>query len=679
MKTALTATPDRLYRPDIDGVRAIAILSVLCYHGGLPWISGGFTGVDIFFVISGYLIGGHIYSEVRAGSFSFLRFYQRRAKRILPAFYGVLAFVLPAALILMSPYELSVLGRTACAATLSASNIVFWRISGYFANQSELNPLLMTWSLGVEEQFYAVIPLLMVFLGCIRRSLLLPAALLVCALSFLLACLALASHPDAVFFLLPTRAWELGAGVVLAIVELNRKRFALAAPLTQLLSIAGLALMLAPVFLLNARSPFPGLAALPSVLGTALVIAVPASWINRRILSLPPLVFVGRISYSLYLWHWPFLSYLRLISGGTLTPAAAGLGIACAFAAAILSYYWIEQPFRKSTRAPGPLLLRYGIVSFLILVACIFVGRGSGADQRFPELAQVDRAATARLQTDPCLATHAVWPLPVPCYDAQDARPSVALWGDSNSAALAPGLRDIAASQGYGFVQLGRAGCLPLLGAANYRPDNPPGTGKCIRFNRSALNYLRNDPRVILVVLVGQWTDSFQFTQKLPDIWLIPDSAREDGILPPETVKKVFQSALTNAIQSLQQSGKQVIVMTYPVFDLDPVLIVRTAQIPARHALAKWMGFTSAIDTGFTPSGRTAASVSAYAALKTACDSLRGVQLIDLRQELCRNGNQCAYRLGDRILYADMHHLTADGAHYALRDFHFPAIAAFGK
>jgi peptidoglycan/LPS O-acetylase OafA/YrhL len=287
------------YRPDIDALRAIAILSVVLYHAGIPAISGGFTGVDIFFVISGYLIGGHIFSELRKGNFSFARFYQRRAKRILPAFYAVLVFTIAASLLLLSPAENHFFALSAFSATLSVSNIFFLHyLEGYFRVRGELHPLLMTWSLGVEEQFYAVIPLLMVLLSRIRRSLLFPAILAVCVLSFLLAWRQVAIDPTHAFYLLPSRAWELGIGVFLAVMQQTRKPLPISVPLAQLFSLTGLALMIAPIFLLNADSLFPGPAALPSVLGTAIVIAVPASWINRRILSLPPLVFVGRVSYS---------------------------------------------------------------------------------------------------------------------------------------------------------------------------------------------------------------------------------------------------------------------------------------------------------------------------------------------------------------------------------------------
>jgi len=197
---------------------------VVLYHAGVPYITGGFTGVDIFFVISGYLLGGHIFSELRSGTFSFLRFYQRRAKRILPAFYVVLTFTILSGLLLLSPSENKLYVLSAFSATLSVSNIFFLRyLEGYFRVRSFFHPLLMTWSLGVEEQFYAVIPLLMVLLARIRRNWLLPSVLATCALSFVFAWSLLGRYPMMVFYTLPARAWELGAGVALAAAELNRK------------------------------------------------------------------------------------------------------------------------------------------------------------------------------------------------------------------------------------------------------------------------------------------------------------------------------------------------------------------------------------------------------------------------------------------------------------------------
>jgi peptidoglycan/LPS O-acetylase OafA/YrhL len=668
---------DRLYRPDIDGIRAIAILGVVLYHAALPILSGGFTGVDIFFVISGYLIGGHIFAEVRAGAFSYLRFYQRRAKRILPAFYVVLVSSLVAALFLLSPSEASDFGRSALGATLSVANIVFWHYSGYFDTRSNLQPLLMTWSLGVEEQFYVVIPLLMVVLARIRRSLLLPAILGACFLSFLLAWRELGSYPLNVFFLLPERAWELGVGVALAVAQMSRKHRTLPAPLIQLLSVAGLISLLAPLFLLNARSPFPGVTALPSVLGTALIIALPSSWLNRRLLSLPPLVFVGRISYSWYLWHWPLLAFLRIVSGNHLPPLAAWLALAASFVVAILSYYFIEQPCRKSTRMPIPLLQRYAVVSVLLLAVCACVWVSRGIPQRFQQLAPIDRAAKL-LSSDPCVIAHESLYLLPPCYDASDQRPAVALWGDSHAAALAPGLRSIAGAQGYGFIQLGHSGCMPLTGAVIYNPGTPFAARDCMNFNHRVLELLQANRRVQVVVLAGRWTDGFQRDVENKR-WLISDLQHPQEIPTSETSKAIFTRALSASIQALQEAGKQVIVLEdVPNFDFDPLSRVRTAKIPLRHALATWMGADEANDSGVGALRETDSATAANQQLKRTLDSLHDVPLIELAPEFCPSGGQCAYRKKEQLFYSDDQHLTAEGARYALRDFHLPALRASG-
>src|SRR5580698_7454976 len=234
------------YRPDIDGLRAIAILSVVLYHGGVWFLPGGFTGVDIFFVISGYLIGGHIFSEVREGKFSFARFYQRRVKRILPAFYVVICFTMAAGLLLLSPLELVDTSKSAIAAVLSASNIYFLRYSNYFQGSSALNPLLMTWSLAVEEQFYLIIPLLMLAVAKIRRGVLLPAILAICALSFWFAWHQVHVAPDRAFYLLPSRAWELGVGVAWAVGEAMLSRTVVRPRWVQAASLCGIAAIVAP-------------------------------------------------------------------------------------------------------------------------------------------------------------------------------------------------------------------------------------------------------------------------------------------------------------------------------------------------------------------------------------------------------------------------------------------------
>ena len=676
---ARSSGDDRAYRPDIDGLRALAILSVVLYHAGVPGTSGGFTGVDIFFVISGYLIGGHIYAELRAGCFSYLSFYRRRAKRILPAYFAVLAFILLAALVLLSPLEAAKLGRTAFAATLSVSNLLFWHSANYFQTKSDLIPLLMTWSLGVEEQFYAVIPVLLVLVARIRRNWTLPAILAVCALSLLLAQHQLDGHSQrafqAAFYLLPARAWELGVGVALAVAEQRATRTPTVARFSLAISLAGVILILAPLFLLDAHSLFPGAAALPSVLGTAMLIAVPASWISRRLLSLPPLVFVGRVSYSWYLWHWPLLAYLSILCGTKLPRAAPIVAIAVAFAAAVLSFHFIEQPFRASTRPPRPLLLRYALVSASLLAVCTAVWLSHGLPQRYPQLARME-AANPGLTADPCLiANDDDQPnLSARCYDPADPRPSVALWGDSHAAALAPGLRSTASEQGYGLVQLNKAACLPLTSALRYIPLIPAQAARCLSFNRKVLSLLQSDGRIRIVILAGDWAGCLDRTWERG--WLTADIAHSSAIPSLDTVRALFLQSLAAQIETLRAAGKIVLVLEdIPNFDFDPLDRVRTARIRARGILAGWLGVEDAGDSGFAPSGVASADALAVTTLRQAVPSEDGVELIDLKPALCSAPDHCAYRDEDRLLYADSGHLTLYGARYAVRNLRLPALA----
>jgi peptidoglycan/LPS O-acetylase OafA/YrhL len=670
----------RSYRPDIDGLRALAILSVVLCHANVPGITGGFTGVDIFFVISGYLIGGHIHSEVCAGSFSYLRFYQRRAKRILPAFFAVMAFTLLAALVLLSPLEAAKCARAAFAATLSVSNLLFWHSANYFQTKSDLIPLLMTWSLGVEEQFYAVIPLLMVLVARIRRNWTLPAIFAVCTLSLLLAQYQLDGHAQrafqAAFYLLPARAWELGAGVALAVAEQRGQRNPVHPRFSLAISLAGLILILAPLVLLDAHSLFPGVAALPSVLGTAMLIAVPGSWTNRRVLSLPPLAFVGRVSYSWYLWHWPLLAYLNILCGNKLPRAAPIAAIAVAFAAAVLSFYLIEQPFRRSTLAPRPLLLRYAAVSAALLAACAASWLSHGFPQRYPQLAQME-ATNPSLSSDPCLIDNDDDQpnLSARCDDPADPRPAVALWGDSHAAALAPGLRSAAGEQGYGLVQLNKAACLPLSGALRYIPLIPAQAARCLNFNRKVLSLLQSDRRIRIVILAGDWAGCLDRTWERG--WLTADPAHANAMPSLDAVRALFLSSLRAQVETLRAAGKTVLVLEdIPNFDFDPLERVRSARIPARGILAAWLGVEDGGDPGFAVNGIASADALAVATLRLAVPSENGAGLIDLKPALCNSAGHCAYRDGDRLLYADSGHLTPYGAHYAVRNLRLPAVAS---
>jgi peptidoglycan/LPS O-acetylase OafA/YrhL len=666
------SSAERAYRADIDGLRALAILSVVFYHAGPAWLPGGFTGVDVFFVISGYLIGGQIYRELCNGAFSYLRFYQRRAKRILPALYAVLVFTLLAASFLLSPGEFTELAKEAFAATLSASNVWFWATTNYFAGNSELNPLLMTWSLGVEEQFYVVIPLMLVLMAGLRRKWILPATIAVCLLSLAIAASLAARFPMMVFYLLPARAWELGAGVALAVTELNRKSSLLSGALAQIAGFAGLALVLAPMFLLSAHSALPVPPLISSVVGTALSIAVPRCWMNRQLLSLPGLTFIGRISYSWYLWHWPLLAFMHIIGGAHLPAAAPALAVATSFAAAVLSWRFIERPFRGSLRAPAPMLMRYGLAAAALLLLYGLVGFSRGVPQRFPALAHMEAVGRA-LSNDPCLAglTKNEPSLKPACVGSSPTGQAVALWGDSHSAALAPGFRSAAATQGYAFVQLGKASCPPLIGATHFIPRQPLLAAGCERFNRKALALLQADRNIRVVVLAAAWSAPLNRTWQ--DGWLVSDPAHESEIPTPEANCRLFVDSLKATLHALQAAGKQVIVVEdVPSFEIDLLWRVRSTRIPARRRLATWLGIQAVTDPGFASPNPNPNFALADSLLRQAATGSPAVPLVDLNPALCNAPAECAYRFGENLLYSDSSHLSNFGALYALRNFRLP-------
>jgi peptidoglycan/LPS O-acetylase OafA/YrhL len=375
------------YRPEIDGLRAVAILPVLLYHTQIPGFSGGYVGVDIFFVISGYLISRQIINDISARKFSFAGFWTRRALRIIPTISVVVAAVLAAGWFLAFPSNYLDIGRSAISQSLFISNIFFWLKAGYFTAPAETKPLLHTWSLSVEEQFYLCIPVLLWVIfrwrDKVRNGIL---AGLLCG-SFVLSVWSSHTHPDAAFYLLHSRAWELLVGCLLASIGFAR------CPLTsgrqlinEVLSAAGLLSILFSVVLFTSQTPFPGVAALLPCLGTAAIIYSNASQSTRvgRLLSWGVLVWIGGLSYSLYLWHWPMLAFARYSSVTPLSsPATVGI-IVASFPMAWLSYRYIETPFRRpvSRRGAFGVLTLAGISLTCLLIAGSLIVATKGAKGR---------------------------------------------------------------------------------------------------------------------------------------------------------------------------------------------------------------------------------------------------------------------------------------------------------
>lgn len=381
------------YRREVDGLRAVAVTTVILFHAGIAGVGGGFLGVDVFFVISGYLISTILMQEVATDRFSLTRFYERRARRILPALFVMMAAVTVAAALVLMPDDLTRFARSLVAVPLFGSNVLFWRESGYFAATSELKPLLHTWSLAVEEQFYLLFPLLLLLLRRQTRMVALAAFGLLFAASLAAAEWGSLHKPSPAFFLLPTRIWEPLAGVFVAYAVAAGWRDRLPARVAGLLSTAGLAMIAGSVALFDSGTPTPGLSTLMPVVGTMLYLTWsrptdPAGWL----LSTRAMVGIGLISYSAYLWHHPLFALARYLGAGALSgPLQAGL-IALTFALAYASWRWVEQPFRDA-RFDRARIFRWSLAGSLAFVAIGCVGSFTGGfESRFVEsLSRTDR------------------------------------------------------------------------------------------------------------------------------------------------------------------------------------------------------------------------------------------------------------------------------------------------
>jgi peptidoglycan/LPS O-acetylase OafA/YrhL len=432
------------YRRDIDGLRAVAVLLVIIFHGFPGAIPGGFIGVDIFFVISGYLITGIILRELELGTFSIANFYVRRVRRIFPALLTILLFTVTLGWFFFLPNELISLGKNVYAGALFGPNLMLLSEVGYFDTAAQLKPLLHLWSLGIEEQFYAAFPLFLIFLSSRKYNLLGGIAGLA-IISFLLNVMFVKTNSAATFYLPFTRAWELMIGAILALPKLRwalRDRYAFDADIR---AAVGAILIGIGAVALDSKMSYPGWAALLPVLGTALLIAAQAAFLNSVVLSTQVLVFVGLISYPLYLWHWPLLSFFEVLSDEPATPIFRVAVLIVSVVLAYLTYRFIELPLRTD----GSRLLKAASLSAAMGLVCMFgaiVVNGAGFPSRLTAAignAGILKPTFGGLQKSSCmLDSNTQTMFPDDCLEAGTA-PLLLLWGDSTAGALAPGFRQL--------------------------------------------------------------------------------------------------------------------------------------------------------------------------------------------------------------------------------------------
>ncbi len=573
------------YRADIDGLRAVAILGVLVFHLRPGLLPGGFLGVDVFFVISGYLITSILWRDLERGRFSIAGFYERRVRRIAPALFCVLLAVSGAALVWLWPADLEAYAKSLKSVVLSLSNFHFLGAAlDYFADDTQGVLLLHTWSLAVEEQYYLLFPLLLAGLHRWarprRRALAVLAGLWLASFA---ACWARdAQAPMRVFFLLPYRAWELLTGSLLVLAGPPRA----GARRGVLMGVAGGMMVLGSLLLVRGGGWLPqGPAALPACLGVALLIRSGADprVVTARCLAWRPLVGIGLISYSLYLWHWPLIVFTRL-----LQPAgAAGSGwwvAAASTAAAWASWRWVERPFRR----PGFLTRRrvflgWAGASVLVIAAAAVVREHDGFPGRYPAavrqlLAFKERAARfkPRNQEHFDLAQ-------APVYGLPGAAPAVALWGDSHAEALLPGLDAIAREQGAAFVYFGIPGQVPVPGVTR-RLDH---AARRARYTGEVLDRLRATPALATVVLHARWSAAYCGGTDADPEDLTTLHERRFG--SPAELRDHFAGRFRATVAELLAAGKRVVIIG-PVPELGasvPDLLARQAQAgrPLQEAL----------------------------------------------------------------------------------------------
>jgi peptidoglycan/LPS O-acetylase OafA/YrhL len=637
------------YRADIDGLRAIAILPVVFFHAGFGFAQGGFVGVDVFFVISGYLITSLIHREMIAGEFSLVRFYERRVRRLFPALFAVIAACAAVATWLLLPQDLRYFGGSLFATTLFSSNIFFWLEAGYFDVAAERKPLLHTWSLAVEEQFYLLFPLfLLLALRYLPRRLFAVTGG-VTVVSLLASEWMLRNSDSAAFYLAPFRAWELGLGACLALIA-PQARYGIRQ--AEAFAWLGLALIAASVAAFSWRTPFPGLHALVPAVGAALVIwsGSGASTHAGRILGARPLVFTGLISYSLYLWHWPLLVFARHFAIRELTTAERLGVLLVSVALAIASWRFIERPFRgRHGILPRRRLFQLAAVTMVFLCAVGLAGVArsgwpqrldaqtrqllAGAEDRNPR-----REACSFLDAQALRAGRA-------CRIGRlDARqPSFIVWGDSHADALMTAFDRLATERGQAGLYLGKIGCPPLLDVE--RVDSPFG---CLAFNDAARELIAASParRVILVARWPHFTSEPTVGQEERQRVVIADAESKQRDVGGNDA--VLARGLERTLEFL--GPRQVFVVS----------TVPEIGYPVPQTLAQVRRLGRDVDIRPTLDQYRQRQLGVEALLEDA-RRRHGFTSLDPASGLCGTG-RCQVESGGRPLYFDEHHLSVHGA-----------------
>ena len=673
LRVERSETANLKYRPDVDGLRAVAVLAVVLYHTQLG-ISGGYVGVDVFFVISGYLITGLVIKDLDAGRFSLAGFWERRVRRILPALAVMVAAVLGVGYVLLLPSDLEKLGESAIAQGSLVANVYFWRDVDYFGGRAELKPLLHTWSLAVEEQFYLVFPLFLMLIGGIGRARRFAVLTILAFASLVLCVYASYFYPGANFYLLPPRAWELLLGGMLATAPAANPRRSTG----EIISWIGLGSILASVVFYDPTTRFPGLAALPPCLGTAAVIYANSNRLSSvgRFLATAPMTFVGLISYSLYLWHWPVIVYIRYLNL-TLDWQLSVLAVTLSFLFAILSWWFVERPFRHRGQASerrkvfGTAALVMGL---LLAVSTVF-WRSDGLPGRYSgdSAGLLEDATWTGRDFQRSLPDIAEGRIPLLGESSDHAEPgSFILWGDSHGLMLTDVVDQLAREHnvsGYGAVS---AACCPLPGAWNQFSQESPEDQ--LKRNEAFLKFIV-EKQVKNVLLVARWSfytegwsgaeHALRYTDKSQVGSALVDSPNHRP--SPEESAEVLQRHLNVLIAKLVDAGVKVWILKQ-VPEQDVPIAAQLLKRKRAHIAAPINSVT----------------IESYRQRQAGVDRVfaqlpAGVEILDPTSHFFDRFGEGVITVDGRACYKDLDHLSKFGANELVRPVLEPVFAAIAE
>ena len=511
-RTTLLVTEYMRYRAEIDGLRAVAVVPVILFHAGLRQFSGGFVGVDVFFVISGYLITTIILADMETGTFSLVNFYERRARRILPALYLVMLASLPFAWMWLMPSDMKKFTDSLLATSTFSSNVLFLTETGYWGQINGLKPLLHTWSLAVEEQYYLFFPLFLMLMWKTPKRLLLGSFVAVAAISLLVSQWMAVNKPSANFFLLPTRAWELAIGASIAFYFLFRKgavRSLLSHKyIDEVLGITGLAMIVYAIHSFDETVPYPSVYTLIPTVGTGLIIifSSPATMVGR-FLGTRVLAGIGMISYSAYLWHQPLLAFARqrsLAEPGE--PVLLVLSV-LAFPLAYLSWRFVEQPFRRKGYLGRKAVFTFALAGSLAFICIGLAGHYTdGFSNRLATSGVTLGSIEARLKGAYGLGESCVGSFTLSPHCRTSDEPEILVWGDSIAMHLVQGI--LASNPAAKVIQMNKYVCGPFFDAAPIdMPKYPASWARgCLDYTEKVRNWLHENTSVKYAVLSSPFT-----------------------------------------------------------------------------------------------------------------------------------------------------------------------------